>query len=264
MIITRGVIPLAGKGKTWLPISKVVPKEFLPIGKKPVLAYTINELASVGITEICLVISISKVPFLSYFGSFDHNACNYKTDCGRMVKLEYIIQHEPTGLADAIHYSKRVIGRNAFVVALPDEITTSNEPLKKMIASFEQTNHQQVGIQKTSKDLIAIYGNVKIDSEVNGSFKVLGAVEKPEPKDILSDYRIVGRYVFDFSIFEAISSLPRGKNGEKQITDALNKFAISNKLTAHNYETPLYDTGNFKGFLEANIAIGGKDETINK
>lgn len=263
MIITRGVIPLAGKGKTWLPISKIVPKEFLPIGKKPVLAYTINELASVGITEICLVISISKVPFLSYFGSFDHNTCNYKTDCGRMVKLEYIIQHEPTGLADAIHYSKRIIGRNAFVVALPDEITTSSEPLKKMIDNFEHTNHHQVGIQKTSKELIPIYGNVKIDSD-DESFKVLNAIEKPELRNILSDYRIVGRYVFDCSIFETIANLPQGKNGEKQITDALNKLAINNKLAAHIYKTPLYDTGNFNGFLQANIAIGGKDEINNK
>lgn len=263
MLITRGVIPLAGTGKTWLPISKIVPKEFLPIGKKPVLAYTIEELASVGITEICLIISVNKIPFLSYFGTFLHNSCNYKTDAGIMVKLEYVIQHQPRGLADAIYYSKRIIGRNAFVVALPDEITTSNDPLKRMINNFEHTGRHCVGIQKTPIESIHIYGNVEVNEDNNGVFKVLRAIEKPEPNGVLSDYRIVGRYVFDYSIFDIITSLTQGKNNERQITDTLNKVAIGNKLSAFHYDSKIYDTGNFKGFLEANKAIGDNDESNN-
>ena len=212
--ITKAVIPVAGKGTRLLPLTKAVPKELIPLGKKPVLEHIIEEVISSGITDVLFVIARDKTAIRAHFG-----------DSIDGVRFHYVFQDEQLGLAHAINCSREFVGADPFAVVLGDSIVETYEgvrPFRRVLDTYENTNAQAVIlVEKTPREEVSRFGIVKPVSEIAASFQIDGLVEKPKPEDAPSDYAIAGRYAFDAAIFDCIDRTPRGAGGEYQITDSI-------------------------------------------
>jgi UTP--glucose-1-phosphate uridylyltransferase len=212
--ITKAVVPAAGKGTRLLPLSKAVPKEMLPLGRKPVLEIIVDELASTGITDILFVISHEKLSIPAYFRDYPG------------VRVASAIQEEQKGLADAILCSEEFVGGDPFLVALGDSIITPPGPphaTQRVLDCFAQTDAKSVIIvQKTPIEQSPSFGMVRPKQwDGDGRFEIDQLVEKPRPEDSPSEYAIAGRYAFHAAIFDYIRSTPPGALGELQITDSI-------------------------------------------
>jgi UTP--glucose-1-phosphate uridylyltransferase len=212
--ITKAVIPAAGKGTRLLPLTKAVPKELLPLGKRPILDYIIDEIAACGINEVLFVISDEKTAIRTHFG-----------DRQKGITFDYTFQKEQKGLADAIYCAKGWVADDPFAVVLGDSIITTDQPIlpfKRVLDTYEQTCASGViVVQKTPLEEVSRYGIVKPKDGVRAAFEIGGLVEKPRPEEAPSQYSIAGRYAFDSSIFKCIENTPIGANGEYQITDSI-------------------------------------------
>ncbi|NLN76983.1 MAG: NTP transferase domain-containing protein [Armatimonadetes bacterium] len=213
-LITKAVIPAAGKGTRLLPLTKAVPKELIPLGTKPVLEHIVEEVIEAGISEVLFVISEQKTAIRTHFG-----------DGIGSVRFEYTFQTEQKGLADAISYAQDFVGCDPFAVVLGDSIIDTNQkilPFSRVLNTFAETDAAGViVVQKTPRDEVSRYGIVKPKDGIAPSFPIDGLVEKPDPADAPSEYAIAGRYAFDPTIFDYIRRTTPGANGELQITDSV-------------------------------------------
>ncbi|HOP79007.1 MAG TPA: sugar phosphate nucleotidyltransferase [Armatimonadota bacterium] len=245
-VIRKAVIPAAGKGTRLQPLTLAIPKEMLPLGKKPVLEIIVDELLSIGIQEILFVISKDKLSIPSYF----ENA--------RGLKVNWTIQEHQRGLADAILCSEDFVGDDPFLVALGDSIITPNtipHPTQKVLDCFAQTNAEAVIIvQSTPKEEVSRYGIVHPKSVGGKWFEIDLLVEKPEPENAPSEYAIAGRYAFDPCVFEYIRNTLPGARDEYQITDSIGLMIEDKKpvwcvpLTGKEIRR---DIGTFSSYFEA-------------
>lgn len=212
--IAKAVIPAAGLGTRLLPLTKAVPKELMPLGRKPVLEHIVEEAAACGITEILFVISESKTAIRTHFG-----------DVGNGVRFHYTFQPEQKGLADAINCGREFVGNDAFAVILGDSVIETDQaviPFQRVLDTYRETGARGViVVQKTPREEVSRYGIVKPMRGIAPSFQIDGLVEKPRPEDAPSEYAIAGRYAFDPVIFDYIDRTPRGAGGEYQITDSI-------------------------------------------
>jgi UTP--glucose-1-phosphate uridylyltransferase len=212
--ITKAVIPAAGKGTRLLPLTRSVPKELVPLGKKPVLEHIVEETIDCGITEILFVISEDKTAIRSHFGERSGS-----------VRFEYAFQHEQIGLADAIYCAKEFVGDAPFAVVLGDSIIYTDQsplPFQRVLDTYRRTGSTGVIlVQKTPLEEVSRYGIVKPKHGVGPSFEIDDLVEKPRPEDSPGDYAIAGRYAFDPVVFDYIERTPRGAGGEYQISDSI-------------------------------------------
>jgi len=245
--ITKAVIPAAGKGTRLLPLTKAIPKELVPLGRKPVLDHIIDESVRSGITDILFVISQEKTAIRDYFG-----------DCANGVKFTYTFQAEQKGLADAIYCSKEYVGSDHFAVILGDSIISTDQdilPFKRVLDTYETTNASAViVVQKTPLAEVSRYGIVKPKNGVAPSFEIDALVEKPKPEEAPSEYAIAGRYAFDPAIFDYIEKTPRGAGGEYQITDSIQMLLKENRevwCVALGDNEIRRDIGTFETYFEA-------------
>jgi UTP--glucose-1-phosphate uridylyltransferase len=212
--IRKAIIPAAGKGTRLLPLTKAIPKELLPVGAKPVLEHIIEEIAASGITDVLFIISEDKTAIRTHFGDSMHG-----------LRIDYVFQEEPSGLADAIYRGKDCVGGEPFAVALGDSIVETDEavlPFRRLLDTFEATAADAaILVEKTPREELSGFGIVRPKRQVGPSFEIDALVEKPKPEDAPSDYAIAGRYVFDPIIFDYIDRTPRGAGNEYQITDAI-------------------------------------------
>jgi UTP--glucose-1-phosphate uridylyltransferase len=212
--IRKAVIPAAGKGTRLLPLTKAVPKELIPLGKKPVLEHIVEECAESGIAEILFVISEEKTAIRAHFG-----------ESANGIRFEYAFQPEQKGLADAINRGRWFVGGDPFAVVLGDSVIETDQPVppfRRVLDTFEGTNASAViVVQKTPRAEVSRYGIVKPKHGIAPSFEIDALVEKPKPEDAPSEYAIAGRYAFDATIFDYIDRTPRGAGGEYQITDSI-------------------------------------------
>lgn len=212
--ITKAVIPAAGFGTRLLPLTKAVPKELMPLGRKPVLEHIVDESAACGITDILFVISEPKLAIRTHFG-----------DCNGDIRFHYAFQPEQKGLADAIWCGREFVGTDPFAVVLGDSVIETDQqvlPFQRVLDTYRQTGARAViVVQKTPMDEVSRYGIVKPKHSISPSFQIDGLVEKPRPEDAPSEYAIAGRYAFDPTIFDYIERTPRGAGGEYQITDSI-------------------------------------------
>jgi UTP--glucose-1-phosphate uridylyltransferase len=211
--IRKAVIPAAGKGTRLLPLTKVIPKEMLPLGRKPVLEVIVDEIASTGITDILFVISEDKTAIPAYFSDYPG------------LSVSWTVQRAQKGLADAILCAEDYVGGEPFLVALGDSVITPAGPPHatcRVLDCFAETDAQAVIIvQRTPVEDSSRYGMVRPRRWDGQRFEIDLLVEKPAPEESPSEYAIAGRYAFDPCIFNYIRNTAPGAGGELQITDSI-------------------------------------------
>ena len=212
--VTKAIIPAAGKGTRLLPLTRAIPKELVPLGRKPVLEHIVDECIACGLEDILFIISEEKTAIRDYFGSGTSS-----------VRFTYAFQHEQRGLADAVYCGREFAGSDHFAIALGDSVIESDQPVppfRRVLDTYEQTGAAGViVVQKAPPEEISRYGIVSPKSAIGPSFQIDALVEKPQLQDAPSDLAIAGRYAFDPALFGYIEKTPKGANGEYQITDSI-------------------------------------------
>jgi UTP--glucose-1-phosphate uridylyltransferase len=277
MKVKKAVIPAAGLGTRFLPITKAVPKEMLPIVDKPALQYIIEEIVNSGINDILIITGRGKKCIEDHFDvahELDNNLeLNNKSELLEISKslndianLHFIRQHEAKGLANAVMCAKAFVGNEPFALLLGDDMVYNNETqkpcIKQLIDCYEKTGLSTIATMKVEREAVGMYGNIGINEE-NGRIKfVNNIIEKPLDNEILSDNVIIGRYVLSSDIFNKIINSKPHSNGEVYFTDALLQTALENGLAAYEFEGKRYDTGDKIGYLKANVEYALRDKKL--
>lgn len=268
MKIKKCVIPVAGKGTRFLPATKQIPKEMIPIINLPMIHYAVEEAVLSGIEQVVFVTSSEKGSIEDYFDrNFDLEAFLAKNgkikelemiqEIGNMIEVISVRQKEQLGLGHAIACAREVIGNEDFAVILGDELVKSQVPVIKQLidVSIKHNNSAVVGVMEINPQETHKYGVVKgqfVDS-AKKTMRMETMVEKPKPEVAPSNLATPGRYIFRPNIFDALKVIPKGVGGEYQLTDAINLLAKENEVYAHIFEGERYDTGNVEGYLNATL-----------
>jgi UTP--glucose-1-phosphate uridylyltransferase len=275
--VRKAVIPAAGYGTRFLPISKAVPKEMLPIVDQPVIQYVVEEAVSSGITDILIVISRSKRAIEEHF----HPAFDLESELeakGReddlaqlhrmqsMARLHFVWQPRMGGLGDAILYAKDHVGNEPFAVLLGDTVVTSSDsskPVTRQLADVVETHGgSAVALQEVAADKVSRYGIVGGDEIAPGLIRATQFVEKPKPENAPSRLAVSARYVLSPRIFSHLEKTPKGKGGELQLTDAMASLMQEEALHGLRYEGQRHDIGNKLDFIKANLHFGLQRDDI--
>lgn len=270
MKITKALIPVAGKGTRFLPFTKEIPKEMLPIINRPLIHYIVEEAFASGIRDIVLVSTRGKNAIEDYFsrnlvleqfleekGQEEELAQIKKV--GEMVNIITVKQKKQQGLGDAILCAREILAKESFVTLLGDEIILSKVPAtQQLIRSWEENGEQNmVGVVEIDKKDSSKYGIVDGSPTASNSstLKLSKMVEKPSPQDAPSNLAAPGRYIFTPDIFEAMVTIGPGVGGEIQLTDAINQLAQKGAAYAHKLEGHRYDAGNVMGHINATLEM---------
>ncbi|MCL6597775.1 MAG: UTP--glucose-1-phosphate uridylyltransferase GalU [Alicyclobacillus macrosporangiidus] len=265
--IRKAVIPAAGLGTRFLPATKAMPKEMLPIVDKPTIQYIVEEAVASGIEDIIIVTGKGKRAIEDHFDrsvELEELLTNKEkpeileeirriTD---MANIHYIRQKQPLGLGHAVWCARRFIGSEPFAVLLGDDIVRSEIPcLRQLLNVYEEHGGSVIGVQTVPQEQVSRYGIV--DSERMGPrlSKVKGLVEKPAPYYAPSRLAIIGRYILSPTVFEFLERGQTGADGEIQLTDALNELTHVEDLYAYEFEGRRYDVGEKLGFIEATLEL---------
>ncbi|OGN98429.1 MAG: UTP--glucose-1-phosphate uridylyltransferase [Chloroflexi bacterium RBG_13_51_52] len=274
MKVRKAVITAAGWGTRFLPITRSQPKEMLPLIDRPLIQYSVEEAINSGIEQVIMVTSASKRAIEDYFkhspelenylaGKGETELLKRMGEISGMADFCYVLQKEPKGLGDAVLMVKAVVGNEPFAVILPDDIIDNGIPaLKQMLAIYDKYNAGVVAVERVGDEDIRKYGIIKPKKVEDNVYQVLSLVEKPEPSEAPSRLGIIGRYILTPAIFDILKVTPPGKNGEVQLTDALNTFLKQEKLYAVELEGTRYDAGTPLGWLKANVDLALKREDI--
>lgn len=272
--ITKAVIPVAGLGTRFLPITKSVPKEMLPIVDKPTLSYIIDECIDSGITDILLITSPYKKVIEDYFDQNyeltkrleekdkrkELDALNTKPN---NVNIYFIRQGEPQGSGHAIKLAKTFIGNDHFAVLYGDDIMKSNKPaLKQLIELYEKTSANIIGCLEIDKELSSKYGMIEFQNKKTSQIKTI--IEKPTPEASPSNFAGLGRYIVSSNIFDILETLSKGVGNEYQFTDAMKELMTKEDFYACNLDATYYDTGSKLGYLQANIDYALEREELRE
>ncbi len=270
MNVRKAVIPAAGLGTRLLPISKVVPKELLPIVDRPMLHYIVEEALDAGITQIIIVTSKGKESIADYFGSARHleNVLKERGDffsaaAMRRVRTEaeftFVRQKEQLGLGHAIYTARHAVGDEPFAVLLPDDIIESPTPVTgQLLETAQHYSASVVAVEEVLPEHISSYGVIKSADVTEGVYRVLGLVEKPSTEDAPSNLGIVGRYILTPELFEAVSRITPGVKGELQLTDGIALLMAKQKVYARRFQGLRHDAGNPLGLIKASVSLALK------
>ena len=263
-VIKKCLFPAAGYGTRFLPATKAMPKEMLPIVTKPLIQYGVEEAMDAGITQIGIVTGRGKRAIEDHFdisyeleqeiaGSDKEELLNSTRDIMDRCTFSYTRQVEMKGLGHAILVGETLIGREPFAVVLADDycVTQGDGVLTQMVKLYEKYQCSIVAIEEVPVDETHKYGVIEGDLEADGVYRVHNMVEKPAPEDAPSNLAIIGRYILSPDIFDVIRSTPPGKNGEMQITDALQIQAQQGKVIGYRFKGRRFDCGSVDGFIEA-------------
>lgn len=276
--VRKAVIPAAGLGTRFLPATKAQPKEMLPIVDKPTLQYIIEEAVASGVEEILIITGRNKKSIEDHFDKsveleleLENKGKNDLLEVVRgisnMVNIHYIRQKEPKGLGDAIYCARYFIGDEPFAVMLGDDIVDNGNGtpcLKQLMDVYDKYNTTILGVQEIDKkdtDKYGIVDGIKIENDV---YKVNALVEKPSTDTAPSNVAILGRYIITPDIFDILGDLPPGKNGEVQLTDALEKIKSNHGMYAYTFEGRRYDLGDKLGFLQATVDFALKKDELKE
>ena len=276
-MIRKAVLPVAGFGTRFLPASKAIPKEMLPIIDKPLIQYAVEEAINIGVNEIIFITSPEKYSIKKHFDKNMHFESRLKIS-GKTemikklnpaifsgIKFHYIDQKEQNGLGHAILQAQEAIGDNSFAVLLPDDLFFSEEAcLDQLLNSYQETNSSIIAVNKIGREEIHKYGVIKPGEIKNKSIKIEDIVEKPSFENAPSDIAVCGRYIFKPSIFKFLNTTNFDKSGEIQLTDAIKALLKEEDVYARTYEGEKYDCGSKKGFVHATIALALRDKSISK
>jgi len=274
MKIRRAVIPVAGKGTRFLPATKQVPKEMIPIINLPMIHYVVEEAILSGIEQVVFITASGKNAIEDYFDrNFDLEDFLVKNGkikelelvqkIGNMVEVTSIRQKEQLGLGHAVLCAKDVVGNEPFAVILGDEIVRGPNPVTKQLIEISEKNNgaNVVGVMEIDPKETFRYGVVKgkYTDDTKKTLRMETMVEKPKPEVAPSNLATPGRYIFRPEIFDALKVIPRGVGGEYQLTDAINMLASNSEVYAHIFNGSRFDTGSIEGYLNATIEFALMD-----
>jgi len=267
--VRKAVLPVAGLGTRFLPATKVIPKEMIPVIDKPVVQYAIEEARAAGIEEFIFVTADGKESIANHFSvhpvlesmlAEKNKMTELKTVQDATLprgSLHMIKQHEPLGLGHAVWCAWQLIGDEPFAVILPDDMVLSATPcLKQLIDAHQKVGGHVVAVEDVARDQTNRYGILDVQSEDGRIAKAKGLVEKPDPATAPSTLAIIGRYILDPIVFKELDKRTRGAGNEIQLTDALNRTIGHVPFHGYRFEGKRYDCGTRVGFVEANVAFG--------
>ncbi len=268
MKIRKAVFPVAGLGTRFLPATKAMPKEMLPVVDKPLIQYAVEEALSAGIEQIIFVTGRGKSALEDHF-DYSYRLQNALSVKGKSSLLESVInivpesgtiiytrQNEAKGLGHAIWCARDVVGDEPFAVLLADDLIKSKKPvLKQMINEFDRIRASIVAIEEVDPSETDKYGIVKSKEMGNGIVQVEKMVEKPKPEEAPSNLAIIGRYILTPKIFDLLGQTEKGARGEIQLTDAMAELMNFQPVFGYKFNGKRFDCGNKAGFQKANFAF---------
>ena len=270
MKVRKAVIPAAGLGTRFLPATKAMPKEMLPILDKPTIQFIVEEAKASGIEDILIVTGKSKRPIEDHFDSNPELEANLEekhkeqlleltqsiTNLG--VNLYYTRQPHPAGLGDAIYRAKSFVAGEPFVVLLGDDLMSDKIPLtQQLINRYNETHASTIAVKRVPHEDVSKYGIIAPDGEIaNGLYNVKSFVEKPAVDKAPSNLAIIGRYLLTPEIFDILGKQKPGRGGEIQLTDAIDTMNKTQRVFAHVFNGERHDVGNKEGYLETSIEYG--------
>jgi len=275
MKIKKAVIPAAGLGTRFLPVTKSMPKEMLPIIDTPAIHYVVKEAIDSGIDDIIIITGRGKKPLEDYFDESPELEMHLKKskkedllktvrEISSLVNVHYIRQKEPRGLPDALQTAEKHVGDEPFAVLLGDDIIDSEKPCaKQLIDVFYKHKSSVIAVQNVPREKISRYGSVKKENTKEKQLYIIKhIVEKPKSEEAPSTIAAIGRYVFTPEIFDCIHKTKPGVNNELQIADSINLLTKSQKIYAYAFEGKRYDIGDKLGYVQAIIDFSLKNKEI--
>ena len=274
MIVSKAVIPCGGFGTRFLPATKVIPKELLPIVDRPALSYVVEEAAKSGITEILVILAEGKDALRRFFEPNDdlnaHLVAQGKRDMLPLanedfgVKVTFKVQEDRKGSGDAVYLAKDFAGGEPIAVLFGDDViyTGAGDPVtKQLIDAFSATGKTVVGVQRTSEEVARRCGVMKTVGTVGRVTTISGIVEKPTG-DLPSELVSLGRFIITPNVFDAIENTALSRDGEVYLTDAISKVAEDGGAVACLFDGRRYDLGNKQGYLEAVVDFALRDKNL--
>ena len=270
MKIRKAVIPVAGLGTRFLPATKTIPKEMLPLVDKPTLLYIVEEIVAAGIEQVILIAGRNKTAIEDFFDtSYELEDTLQKAGRSDLLKPFFetvknlrvisVRQHVALGLGHAVLCAEPAVGNEPFAVLLGDEVMLPRpgkpSGIAQLTALFAKTKKSAVAVMEVAPSEVSKYGIVKVSPRAPGLWDVHAVVEKPALADAPSQLALPGRYVFDPAIFEELRQIQPGKNGEIQLTDAMTRLAIGQGMVATTLDADRFDAGDKLGYLKANVEI---------
>ena len=266
--VRKAVIPAAGFGTRFLPATKAMAKEMLPIVDKPTIQFIVEEAIASGIEDILIVTGKSKRPIEDHFDSNIELEANLrekgKNELLELVqettglRIHFVRQSYPLGLGHAVLQAKAFVGDEPFVVMLGDDLMEDEVPLtKQLMDAYERTHASNIAVMEVPHEETSKYGIIDPDQELEpGLFNVRRFVEKPNPEDAPSNLAIIGRYLLTPEIFEILENQNPGAGGEIQLTDAIDTLNQTQRVFAKRFDGKRFDVGDKFGFLTTSISYG--------
>lgn len=270
--VRKAVIPAAGLGTRFLPATKAIPKEMIPVVDKPAVQYIVEEAVRAGIEDILIVTSRGKASIEDHFDRapelemhLDRGGKKRELDqvvaIADLADIHVVRQKEPRGFGDAVMAARRHVGDAAFVVMVGDEIVPKpihpeKDLLQEMIDAYRRTSASVVAVKEVAAEDVSSYGVVDpVGDPERGLVEIRGMVEKPRVEDAPSRLSARGRYVFEADLFGYIERTPPGRGGEIQLTDAINAMAQERRVYAYVHEGPIFDVGKNPDYLRASVEL---------
>jgi len=272
--VTKAVIPAAGLGTRFLPVTKSMPKEMLPIIDVPVIHYVVKEAIESGINDIIVITGRNKRAIEDYFDDAPelemHLARNHKQDLlktvqeiSSLVDIHYIRQKEPRGLGDAVLRAEKHIGNEPFAVLLGDDIIRNAKPCtRQLIDVYSRYRCSVIAVEEVPQDKVSSYGIINGRMLEDTLYQVDDIVEKPDIDKAPSDLGAIGRYIFTPQIFDCLKETKEGVGDEVQLTDAIRLLKDRQNIYGYLFKGKRYDTGDRFGYLEAIIDFALEDDRL--
>ncbi|MEK3888440.1 UTP--glucose-1-phosphate uridylyltransferase GalU [Bacillus sp. FSL K6-3431] len=273
--VKKAIIPAAGLGTRFLPATKAMPKEMLPIVDKPTIQYIVEEAIASGIEDIIIVTGKGKRAIEDHFDNnfeLEDNLVKKekfdlldKVNQSSKVDIHYIRQKDPKGLGHAVWCARKFIGDEPFAVLLGDDIVQAETPgLRQLIQQYEETQSSVVGVQQVPEEETHRYGIVDPGTIEGRRYEVNNFVEKPQKGTAPSNLAIMGRYILTPEIFTFLDKQEIGAGGEIQLTDAIQKLNELQKVYAYDFEGKRYDVGEKLGFIKTTIEMALQDDELRE
>ncbi|HHT75679.1 MAG: UTP--glucose-1-phosphate uridylyltransferase GalU [Methanomassiliicoccaceae archaeon] len=269
----KAIIPAAGKGVRFLPLTKDMPKEMLPVVHKPTIQYVVEEAVAAGITDILIITGRGKRSIEDHFDRslelesvLDNNGRQKELDeimrIANMATIHYVRQKVPRGLGDAVLLARQHVGNEPFAVMLGDTINLSAVPVVKQLMDVQaRMGGSVIAVEPVAREKVGDYGIIKGTQVSDRLYDIDDLVEKPSPEEAPSNLGITGTYVLSPLIFDCIERTPPGRGGEVQLTDALRLLSKEEKVYGLQFDGRRYDIGDKLGWLKTTmeLALGDPD-----
>jgi UTP--glucose-1-phosphate uridylyltransferase len=276
--VQKAVFPVAGLGTRFLPATKIIPKEMLPVVDKPLIQYAVEEALNAGIKEFILVTREDKQSIAQHFQKtlgLEHEL-SVKNKRDLLESLQSltrkdctwtsVYQHQPLGLGHAVLCAREIVGDEPFAVILPDDLIDDGDRgcLKQMVEVYDRFQSGVIAVETVPREETNKYGIVSVEVLEANINRINAIVEKPDPQSTPSTLAVVGRYILPSVIFELLPRVTKGAGGEIQLTDAIAMLLQREQVLAYTFAGTRYDCGSKLGYLQANVEYGLKHDEIGQ